>query len=111
MTDFNWSAYDRWCNRLEAKAAPHEDCHCEGCHEGHIAEGVVEELAGSPDYPCCTDQMDLWFEQGWKCPKHPASYCEPVLDEKKRKTGIYCEGCEGIDKNVSVKVQPNHGGE
>ena len=35
MSDFNWGAYERWCNRMEWDNEPHdlESCECEGCEE------------------------------------------------------------------------------
>ena len=99
MSEFNWSAYDRWCSKKEWDAEGHKDiCNCKSCHDWHVSEGLVEEQFDSPDFPCCTDQMDAWIESKERCPKHPAAYAEPnpTLPE-----GIYCEECDAKNKTDS----------
>lgn len=67
------------------------ECHCEECHEWHIEQGLVDEQSALPDYPCCADQIETWFESGERCRKHPKAYAEAPC--KENNFVKYCEEC------------------
>lgn len=61
MSEFNWSAYDRWCSRKEwaRDSAEHkETCCCRSCHEWHVKEKVVEANAKEGIFECCDLEME-----------------------------------------------------
>jgi hypothetical protein len=58
------------------------DCTCRDHHAWHKEDGQVEDNCYD-GLRCCVDQMDVWFETGDKCRKHPHSYAEPG----------YCDTC------------------
>jgi len=66
------------------------ECHCEECHAWHVEEGMVLDNAGSPDFPCCTEQLEEWFETGERCRKHPKAYAEAKTKDKP----AFCEECQ-----------------
>lgn len=78
----------------EPKCEP--ECNCETCHEHHIQNGEVDELSKRPDFQCCKDQMEVWFESGERCENHPSAYCEPG----------YCEGDPKCEMNKRFRVGP-----
>jgi hypothetical protein len=58
MSEFNWSAYRSWSDRQERANEPHnEDCVCPSCHESHVDNGLVKELAATGEYSCCESEL------------------------------------------------------
>jgi hypothetical protein len=78
------------------------ECNCTECHTWHCQEGTVAENAKTPDFQCCADQMEEWFESGRRCRKHPDAYAEPACPENSYTP--YCEACE-----AEIKTQQNGG--
>lgn len=55
----------------------HKDvCNCETCHQDHIKSGEFEELAKSPDFPCCKEELEFMLDEGTWCYFHGGGYIE-----------------------------------
>lgn len=94
MREFDSSAYERWCNQKEWDAEGHDGyCNCDTCHKYHYDHGMVADNAEMPDFQCCKDQMEEWFESGRRCRKHPRAYAEEPCAANS--FTAYCEACEG----------------
>jgi len=107
------SWYDPPEPRHRDKSIIPDECNCSECHMFHVEQNQVEENSDNTDYQCCVDQMDIWFEDGTRCERHPKSYCEVAdqklfdekrTDEKGYRLGLFCVECEKfIDTKGEVK--------
>lgn len=86
------SYYDPPEPRHENRSIIPPECNCEECHIWHCQEGMVVDNAESPDFQCCKDQMEEWFESKRRCRLHPRAYAEEPCPENSYTA--YCEGCE-----------------
>jgi len=66
------AAYDRWLDPPEPKCP--EECNCEDCHDHHMRNGEVAELAELGDFQCCEDQLDSWIDDGEWCGDKPKDH-------------------------------------
>lgn len=58
----------------------HKDaCNCSRCHSEHVESGEFADLAGSPDYFCCKDELDRLIDQGEWCLIHGNLYMEEKI--------------------------------
>lgn len=53
-----------------------DECNCEECHAWHVEDGQVFDNAKSPDFQCCSDQVETWIEAGEICKDHKNFDCE-----------------------------------
>jgi hypothetical protein len=75
------------------------ECNCEPCHREHVDTGNVIENASRPDFRCCSDQLDLWIEDGRCCEKksrdHGQTHMEVLRENGKLIYTGRCLECAG----------------
>lgn len=86
---------DAWLTTTPEDQGHDDICNCRECHEHHIYNIEVIDLAlqAPQDFPCCVQELENMIRKGMVCPKHPAGSCGQAT----KTAPAWCDECAEAD--------------